>query len=135
MHQNLWICNHAQPCSFHLGIIAEQWQRRPCSKLYEIHRTSTPGNTKTKSPEILKQYAVDWHSRKFNFWQPKPDWFLLNQLPAIEQKLNYIHLNPMRGKWSLVSDPTEYYYSSCRFYEKGINDFDFLEDYRDWKES
>jgi hypothetical protein len=64
---------------------------------------------KTKSPEILKQYAVDWHSRKFNFWQPKPDWFLLNQLPAIEQKLNYIHLNPMRGKWSLVSDPTEYY--------------------------
>ena len=44
---------------------------------------------------------------------------------------NYIHLNPMRGKWSLVNDPTEYYHSSCRFYEKGINDFEFLKDYRD----
>ena len=57
-----------------------------------------------------------------------------NQASTIEQKLNYIHLNPMRGKWSLVNDPTEYYYSSCRFYEKGINDFEFLNDYRDWTE-
>lgn len=87
---------------------------------------------RTKSPERLRQYAVDWHSRRFNFWHPKPDWFLLDQAATIEQKLNYIHLNPMRGKWSLVSDPSEYYYSSCRFYEKGIKDFDFLEDYRDW---
>jgi hypothetical protein len=41
----------------------------------------------------------------------------------------------MRGKWNLIADPPEYYYSSYRFYEKGINDFDFLEDSRDWKES
>ncbi len=61
---------------------------------------------KTKSPETLKQYAVDWHSRKFNFWHPKADSFLLNQRQTTEQKLNYIHLNPMRGKWSLISDPT-----------------------------
>jgi hypothetical protein len=40
----------------------------------------------------------------------------------------------MKGKWSLVNDPSEYYYSSCRFYEKGVNDFEFLEDYRDLTE-
>ena len=85
-------------------------------------------------PHILNEYKVDWHSRNYNFWQPKADWFLLNQASTIEQKLNYIHLNPMRGKWRLVNEPTEYYYSSCRFYEKGINDFEFLKDYRDWTE-
>jgi putative transposase len=89
---------------------------------------------KQKAPHILNEYTVDWHSRRYNFGHPKPDWFLLNQLPAIEQKLKYIHLNLMRGKWNLVTDPTEYYYSSCKFYEKGINDFDFLYDYRDWTE-
>jgi len=83
------------------------------------------------SPATLREYAVEWHSRKYNFWHPKADWFLLNQSATIEQKLNYIHLNPMRGKWSLVSNPSEYYYSSCRLYECGIKDFDFLEDYRD----
>lgn len=87
---------------------------------------------KQKSPQQLSQYQVDWQSRNYNFWHPKADWFLINQLPALEQKLNYIHLNPMRGKWSLVSDPCDYYYSSCRFYEKEIKDFDFLKDYRDW---
>ena len=87
---------------------------------------------KKENPSLLSQYKVDWESRKYNFWHPKADWFLLNQLPALEQKLNYIHMNPMRGKWSLVTDPCDYYYSSCRFYEKGINEFEFLKDYRDW---
>ena len=86
------------------------------------------------SPNVLKQYRVDWHSRNYNFWQPKADWFLLSQLSTIEQKLNYIHIDPMRGKSSLVNDPAEYYYSSCKFYEKGINDFEFLKDYRDLTE-
>jgi REP element-mobilizing transposase RayT len=87
---------------------------------------------KQNVPEILPQYKVDWDSRSYNFWHPKADWFLLNQSATIEQKLNYIHLNPMKGKWNLVADPSDYYYSSCRFYEQGINDFDFLNDYRDW---
>jgi len=86
------------------------------------------------SPHILNEFKVDWHSRNYNFWQPKADWVLLTQASTIEQKLNYIHLNPMRGKWSLVNNPSEYYYSSCRFYEKGINNFEFLKDYRDWIE-
>ena len=35
------------------------------------------------------------------------------------QKLNYIHLNPVRGKWQLVNDYTEYEHSSASFYETG----------------
>jgi len=38
----------------------------------------------------------------------------------IFQKLDYIHHNPVRKKWELVSDFTDYDHSSASFYEKGI---------------
>lgn len=41
------------------------------------------------------------------------------------QKLNYLHLNPVRGKWNLYKHPVEYVHSSARFYytgEQGIYD-------------
>ncbi|HEY8934895.1 MAG TPA: hypothetical protein VIM65_06720 [Cyclobacteriaceae bacterium] len=42
----------------------------------------------------------------------------------IEQKLQYIHHNPVQGKWNLVEDFTQYEHSSAGFYElnehKGI---------------
>jgi len=33
------------------------------------------------------------------------------------QKIQYIHLNPVRGKWKLVNDWREYEHSSASFYE------------------
>lgn len=41
----------------------------------------------------------------------------------IEQKLNYIHNNPCKGKWNLAPSPSECEYSSAAFYlkdEEGI---------------
>ena len=35
----------------------------------------------------------------------------------IEQKLEYIHHNPVKGKWKLVDDFTDYPHSSAGFYE------------------
>jgi REP element-mobilizing transposase RayT len=35
------------------------------------------------------------------------------------QKLNYIHSNPVKGKWNLASDFVEYQHSSAAFYETG----------------
>ncbi len=37
----------------------------------------------------------------------------------IEQKLNYIHRNPVSGKWNLVEDYTDYIHSSASYYECG----------------
>lgn len=37
----------------------------------------------------------------------------------IEQKVNYIHENPCRGKWELAKQPWEYVHSSARFYYTG----------------
>lgn len=41
----------------------------------------------------------------------------------MKQKLDYMHDNPCRGKWNLVTDVTEYVYSSAKFYlcnEQGV---------------
>jgi len=38
----------------------------------------------------------------------------------IEQKLNYIHENPCRGKWLLAETPNGYPHSSAAFYLTGI---------------
>ncbi|HEX5653710.1 MAG TPA: hypothetical protein VFX58_11590 [Chitinophagaceae bacterium] len=35
------------------------------------------------------------------------------------QKLDYIHHNPVSGKWQLVDDYTKYEHSSASFYERG----------------
>ena len=37
----------------------------------------------------------------------------------LEQKLDYIHHNPVKGKWSLVKDYAFYPHSSAAFYERG----------------
>jgi REP element-mobilizing transposase RayT len=38
----------------------------------------------------------------------------------IEQKLYYMHFNPVSGKWKLVDDYRDYPHSSAGFYELGI---------------
>jgi len=51
-------------------------------------------------------------------------------LEMIEQKIDYIHHNPVSGKWNLVNDWTEYPHSSAGFYELGREN-KWVTDYRD----
>jgi hypothetical protein len=37
----------------------------------------------------------------------------------INQKLDYMHDNPCKGVWELVSSPVDYIHSSARFYTTG----------------
>ena len=37
----------------------------------------------------------------------------------LTQKLDYIHANPVSGKWTLVEDAIDYAHSSFAFYERG----------------
>ncbi len=38
--------------------------------------------------------------------------------PFFEQKLNYIHHNPVQEHWQLVEDYTDYEHSSASYYER-----------------
>lgn len=41
----------------------------------------------------------------------------------ILEKIKYIHHDPVSKRWQLVSDFTEYEYSSASFYEKGVKKY------------
>jgi hypothetical protein len=40
----------------------------------------------------------------------------------LEQKLEYIHNNPINKKWNLVNERDEYTFSSSKYYYQSIND-------------
>jgi hypothetical protein len=48
------------------------------------------------------------------------DWKWLHSNKFVEQKLNYIHLNPCRGKWNLANKPIDYIHSSAKYYLTGV---------------
>lgn len=56
---------------------------------------------------------------------------LLQGKEEIEKVLDYIHHNPVKGKWSLVDVFTDYPYSSASYYELGIEPLLKLYDYRE----
>ncbi|GAB4197659.1 MAG: hypothetical protein OHK0057_29680 [Thermoflexibacter sp.] len=49
---------------------------------------------------------------------------------VFEQKLNYIHQNPLQKKWQLVSKAEDYHYSSARFYLQNVDDWGFITHYQ-----
>jgi REP element-mobilizing transposase RayT len=48
----------------------------------------------------------------------------------VETVLDYIHRNPVSGKWNLVEDFTDYLFSSSIYYELGKEAYYQLEDFR-----
>jgi REP element-mobilizing transposase RayT len=52
-----------------------------------------------------------------NVFEPSFDAKAIVTEKFLVQKLNYIHANPISGKWDLVNDYRKYPYSSAGFYE------------------
>lgn len=69
--------------------------------------------------------------RQHRFWQRDPLAIQMYSRKVVEQKLEYIHLNPLQEQWTLVSKPGDYKWSSARFYESGIDEFGFIRHYMD----
>lgn len=85
---------------------------------------------KKNHPDVLKHFWVNLDDREYQFWQKKPLNKLLDSRKIVEQKLDYIHHNPVKGKWMLAGSPIDYFYSSCKFYEEGDEStFPFLDHY------
>ena len=83
------------------------------------------------SPNTLPEFKTDYLGRKHQFWQRNslPVWLYTPEV--LEQKLDYIHNNPVVEKWSLAEEPCLYHYSSAKFYEVGVDDFGFIKHYKD----
>jgi len=66
-----------------------------------------------------------WH-RCFKVWQDSNDAKEIFLTSFLEQKMDYIHYNPVRAE--IVANHEEYVYSSCRDYlgEKGLVNIEFV---------
>ena len=65
----------------------------------------------------VDDFLVDSKDRKYQIWQRNPLAVEMHSRKVIEQKLDYIHNNPVQGKWMLAKSPLDYEYSSAQFYE------------------
>jgi len=81
---------------------------------------------KTISSKELSEFSVQRSNKNFEFWQRDSLSIELYSSEVAYQKLDYIHLNPMSKKWSLVTDPSDYAFSSAGFYDTGSSRFSFL---------
>jgi REP element-mobilizing transposase RayT len=81
--------------------------------------------------QVLPFFYVGKPSRQYQFWQRNSLPIELYSPAVWEQKLNYVHLNPLQAHWGLATRPADYRYSSAKFYEEGIDDFDCLTHWRD----
>jgi len=87
---------------------------------------------RSESPELLSIFNVeDKVERTHRFWQRDPLAVLMDSPEKLEQKLDYIHYNPLQEHWNLATTPENYYWSSAKYYEEGIDDFNFLTHYKD----
>lgn len=85
----------------------------------------------SSAPQLLNSYLSNKNDRRYQFWKRDPLAIPLSTMPILKQKLNYIHDNPVAGKWQLAEWPEEYRWSSARFYQTGVDEFGFIKHYLD----
>ncbi|MEO6404551.1 MAG: transposase [Ferruginibacter sp.] len=80
---------------------------------------------------LLEQYKSNKSDRQYQFWKRDPLAISLTTEKSFLQKLEYIHMNPIRPKWRLADIPESYRWSSARFYENGTDEFGVVSHYMD----
>jgi putative transposase len=58
--------------------------------------------SQTESKPVAKEQTQE---RNHRFWQRDALAVLMDNKEKLEQKLNYIHLNPLHERWNLVPSP------------------------------
>ena len=108
------------------------WQAIPGYFLDDI-QTSFAKHTSKEFLKLLKKdqkldtYAVHAPDRKHHFWKRNPLGIELFSPRVFDQKLDYIHNNPVVA--GLCKNPEEYKYSSALFYNGGEDRTGLLDHY------
>jgi putative transposase len=63
-----------------------------------------------------KYYEVNEANKKHEIWQRDSIGIEIYSREVARQKIDYIHFNPISGKWLLAKDDLDYHFSSARFY-------------------
>ena len=97
----------------------------------QIIKEITENNQESRKKWLLwmfsKKAETSKKHQKYWFWQNEYHPIELSDSKMMDQKLNYLHMNPVEA--GLVDNPEEYVYSSARDYagNKGLVDIKFLE--------
>jgi len=105
----------------------------------EVERKESPAGSFNKFTahafkKYMKQHAADQLSfycvgksdRLYQFWEGDALAIQLSTEMILQQKLDYIHNNPIRDHWKLAQFPEDYRWSSAAFYKNGYDEFGIL---------
>ena len=98
----------------------------PYTSLLKFTAHSFKKYLKKNNPDVLNIFAIDAENKEYEFWQRDSLAFELTKKETILQKIDYIHYNATAEKWKLCNEPADYYFSSAKFYETGVDDFGIL---------
>ena len=70
-------------------------------------------------------------TRKQRYWKRDALAIQIINREMAQQKIEYIHNNPLQAHWKLASEPEAYYYSSAYDYVNDFSRFTFLHHYFD----
>ena len=118
----------------HLHVIWEMLSRNgkemPYASFNKASSHLIVRDLKACNPSTLPSFKTDEPGREFRIWQRDPLATLMDSPFKLEQKLDYLHFNPLQEHWNLADRPENYYWSSAAFYERNDKGFDFITDYR-----
>ena len=116
MPNHVHVILHFHKAGFNLNTIIANGKRFMAYEI--INRLETTGNTVLL--DRLKSLVTEREKKKGQVHKVFKDSFdakaIITQ-PFLLQKVNYIHNNPVSGKWMLAKDFIEYEHSSASFYE------------------
>ncbi|HXA02926.1 MAG TPA: hypothetical protein VNW99_13105 [Cytophagaceae bacterium] len=81
--------------------------------------------------QVLTFFEEKTSERNYRFWQRDPLAVLMDSREKMEQKLEYIHCNPLQEHWDLAKDAEDYTWSSAKFYLTDKDEFGILTHYMD----
>ncbi len=82
------------------------------------------GSLIKNNESALEEFKVNKYDREYQIWKREPLSIELRTPEVFDQKLEYIHHNPVRA--GLCINPEDYYYSSAKYYYDGTDSFGML---------
>mgnify|MGYP003478629137 CR=1 FL=1 len=96
---------------------------------FKIHGTTNKKDLQKNCSDELVQFEVKAKDRQYQFWERNSLSVELRTGKVFQQKLHYIHFNPVKA--GLCNLPEEYRYSSASFYEWNKTEWEFLTHHKD----
>jgi REP element-mobilizing transposase RayT len=115
LHLLLYIPENSEPINKVIG----EGKRFMAYKMANILKEENYSELKNYLHNAVFKYERA-RGKKHQIFISNSDIRLCSNEDIIWEKLNYIHSNPVNGKWNLVDDFSKYIHSSASFYELNI---------------